>query len=45
LRRTSGENTGFKTLLRYFELAVETRAGFLNRSGGDKIFTVKDLHF
>lgn len=38
------ENTGFETLRHYFELAVESREGFLNLSGGDKIFTVKDLY-
>lgn len=38
------EKTGFQTLRHYFNLAVESREGFLNLSGGDKIFTVKDLY-
>ena len=38
------EKTGFQTLRHYFELVVESREGFLNLSGEDKIFTVKDLY-
>jgi len=38
------ENTGFETLRHYFELAIVSRTGFLNLSGTDKIFAVKDLY-
>ncbi len=38
------EKTGFQTLRHYFELVVDSREGFLNLSGGDKIFTIKDLY-